>query len=72
MDDVMCRGRFATLGCRAGGARDLAGLRGIRDAGPAPVFLIGVLTNGGGVSGEVARLKGEQEAVRRAMVQKRC
>lgn len=36
------------------------------------VFLIGVPTSGGGVPGEVARLKGEQEAVRRAMVEKRC
>lgn len=36
------------------------------------VFLIGVPTSGGGVPGEVARLKGEQEAVRTAMVQKGC
>ncbi len=36
------------------------------------VFLIGVPTSGGGVPGEVARLKGEQEAIRQAMVRKSC
>ncbi len=36
------------------------------------VFLIGVPTSGGGVPGEVARLKGEQEAIRRSMVERNC
>lgn len=36
------------------------------------VFLIGVPTSGGGVTGEVARLKGEQEALRRALVERNC
>lgn len=36
------------------------------------VFLIGVPTSGGGTPGEVARLKGEQEAIRRTMVAKNC
>lgn len=36
------------------------------------VFIIGVPTSGGGVPGEVARLKGEQEALRRSMVEKNC
>ena len=36
------------------------------------VFLIGVPTSGGGTPGEVARLKGEQEAIRRYMVEKDC
>ncbi|MEO9827486.1 MAG: hypothetical protein ABJF50_24025 [Paracoccaceae bacterium] len=36
------------------------------------VFLIGVPTSGGGIPGEVARLKGEQEAIRKAMIMKRC
>jgi hypothetical protein len=36
------------------------------------VFLIGVPTSGGGTPGEVARLKGEQEAIRRRMVERNC
>lgn len=36
------------------------------------VFIIGVPTSGGGTPGEVARLKGEQEAIRRTMVEKTC
>lgn len=36
------------------------------------VVLIGVPTSGGGIKGEVARLKGEQEALRRAMVERSC
>ncbi len=36
------------------------------------VFLIGVPTSGGGIPGEVARLKGEQEAIRRGMVERDC
>lgn len=36
------------------------------------VFLIGVPTSGGGIPGEVARLKGEQEAIRKAIIMKRC
>ena len=36
------------------------------------VFLIGVPTSGGGIAGEVARLKGEQEALRRSMVERSC
>lgn len=36
------------------------------------VFLIGVPTSGGGVPGEVARLKGEREAVRMAMRDRGC
>lgn len=36
------------------------------------VFLIGVPTSGGGTPGEVARLKGEQEALRRYMVERDC
>ena len=36
------------------------------------VFLIGVPTSGGGIKGEVARLKGEQEALRRSMVETSC
>ncbi len=36
------------------------------------VFLIGVPTSGGGIPGEVARLKGEQEAIRRSMLERDC
>jgi hypothetical protein len=36
------------------------------------VFLIGVPTSGGGVKGEVARLKGEQIALHHAMLQANC
>jgi hypothetical protein len=36
------------------------------------VFLIGVPTSGGGVKSEVARLKGEQEAVRQVIRDKNC
>ena len=36
------------------------------------VFLIGIPTSGGGTPGEVARLKGEQEALRRYMVERNC
>ncbi|MCR9148848.1 MAG: hypothetical protein NXH83_01610 [Rhodobacteraceae bacterium] len=36
------------------------------------VFLIGVPTSGGGVPGEVARLKGEQEAIRQALRDRSC
>ncbi len=36
------------------------------------VFLIGVPVSGGGVKGEVARLKGNQEAIRRTMVARDC
>lgn len=36
------------------------------------VFLIGVPTSGGGVKGEVARLKGEQIAIHRAMLDAGC
>ena len=36
------------------------------------VFLIGVPTSGGGTPGEVARLKGEQEALRRYIVERGC
>jgi hypothetical protein len=36
------------------------------------VFLIGVPTSGGGIKSEVARLKGEQEALRRAHRDKEC
>lgn len=36
------------------------------------VILIGVPTSGGGTPGEVARLKGEQEAIRRSMVERNC
>jgi hypothetical protein len=36
------------------------------------VFLIGVPTSGGGIKGEVARLKGNQEAIRRTMVLQNC
>jgi hypothetical protein len=36
------------------------------------VFLIGVPTSGGGVPGEVARLKGEQEALRITMRDRGC
>ena len=36
------------------------------------VFLIGVPTSGGGVTGEVARLKGEQEAIRRSLIERNC
>ncbi len=36
------------------------------------VFLIGVPISGGGTPGEVARLKGEQEALRRYMVEHDC
>lgn len=36
------------------------------------VFLIGIPTSGGGVTEEVARLKGEQEALRRSLVQRGC
>jgi len=36
------------------------------------VFLIGVPTSGGGVKGEVARLKGEQQALHEAMLERGC
>lgn len=36
------------------------------------VFLIGIPTSGGGVKGEVARLKGEQIAIHRAMLDAGC
>lgn len=36
------------------------------------VFLIGVPTSGGGIKGEVARLKGEQEALRQSIRDKNC
>ena len=36
------------------------------------VFLIGIPTSGGGTPGEVARLKGEREAIRRSLVRKNC
>ena len=36
------------------------------------VFLIGFPTSGGGVTGEVARLKGENEALRQSMVARGC
>jgi hypothetical protein len=36
------------------------------------VFLIGVPTSGGGVRGEVARLKGEQLALHEAMLDSGC
>ena len=36
------------------------------------VFLIGVPTSGGGVKGEVARLKGEQIALHEAMLDRGC
>ena len=36
------------------------------------VFLIGIPTSGGGVEGEVARLKGEKEALRQAIRDKDC
>ena len=36
------------------------------------VFLIGVPTSGGGVKGEVARLKGEQQALHSAMLDGGC
>ncbi len=36
------------------------------------VALIGVPTSGGGTPGEVARLKGEREAIRRSLVEQRC
>lgn len=36
------------------------------------VFLIGVPTSGGGVKGEVARLKGEQNALHSAMLDRGC
>lgn len=36
------------------------------------VFLIGVPTSDGGTPGEVARLKGEQEAIRKSMVERSC
>lgn len=36
------------------------------------VVLIGAPTSLGGVKGEVARLKGEQEALRRAMLEQNC
>lgn len=36
------------------------------------VFLIGVPVSGGGIKGEVARLKGNQEAIRRTMVAQDC
>ena len=36
------------------------------------VFLIGVPTSGGGIKSEVARLKGEQEALRRAIRDENC
>lgn len=36
------------------------------------VFLIGFPTSGGGVTGEVASLKGESEAIRKSMVVRGC
>ena len=36
------------------------------------VFLIGVPTSGGGIKSEVARLKGEKQALRRARVERGC
>ena len=36
------------------------------------VFLIGFPTSGGGVTGEVAKLKGENEAIRQSMVNRNC
>ena len=36
------------------------------------VFLIGVPTSGGGVRGEVARLKGEQNALHQALLDRDC
>jgi len=36
------------------------------------VFLIGFPTSGGGVTGEVARLKGEQEALRQSLINRSC
>ncbi len=36
------------------------------------VFLIGVPVSGGGIKGEVARLKGNQEAIRRTLVAQGC
>ena len=36
------------------------------------VFLIGVPVSGGGIKGEVARLKGNQEAIRRTMIAQGC
>ena len=36
------------------------------------VILIGVPTSGGGVTGEVSRLKGEKEALRQSLVARNC
>ncbi len=36
------------------------------------VFLIGIPTSGGGVTGQVAQLKGENEAIRKSMVGRGC
>lgn len=36
------------------------------------VFLIGVPTSGGGIESEVARLKGEQEALRQSLRDRNC
>lgn len=36
------------------------------------VFLIGIPTSGGGIAGEVASLKGQQEALRQALRDKNC